>query len=234
MCASSSISPYDVNRCDPTEMRLCRPQLHPHIQRLADATDYRIRRFPQRFAREDQHYAENANILLLSGFVGKDWYFKCGLLKHTCGNWRACPACCHRKRMTILSKFLPVFGSCAGQFGFVTLSSKRPHYCGDGYCDNLELIWDACRFGFEIMTDLGEFDAVFLLEEFQILSYWPVPMVVAHGRNHSQCFSSRDRLKFGENIGMVGVKEPDDFGVVQKFFDVATGQSQIQHVFPVC
>ena len=180
MCASPSINPYDVNRCDPTEMLRCRSELYPRLQRLAEATDYRILRFPQRFDRDGQHYAENANILLLSGFVGKPWYFKCGLLKHTCGNWKVCPACCHRKRMTILNKFLPVFHNCEGQLGFITLSSKRPHFCGDRFCDNLEQIWDAYRFGFEIMTDLGEFDAVFLLEELQVLSYWPVPKVLAH------------------------------------------------------
>jgi hypothetical protein len=161
-------------------MGLCRSQLDPHLQALADATAYRMLRFPHRFARKHQNYADNASILLLSRWSGKESFFKCGLLKHTCKNWKLCPYCCHKKRMEILSKFLPAFDTDEGKWGFFTLSFHRPHYCGDGYYDNLELIWDACRFGFEMMVDVGEFGAVFLLEEFQVLSYYPVPKVLAH------------------------------------------------------
>jgi hypothetical protein len=150
----------------------CRPQLHPHLQELADATDYRILRFPQRFAREGQHYADNANILLLSRLTGKDSLLKCGLLRHTCKRWKLCPYCCHVKRMEILGKFLPVFQTHEGRWGFLNLSFTRPHYCGDCYHDLLGLLWDALRFGFEMMIDQGEFDAAFLLEEFAVLSYW--------------------------------------------------------------
>ncbi len=180
MCASLPLHPFDVNRCDPDEMDRCYPLLHPHLQELADATTYRILRFPQRFAREGQHYADNANILLLSRLTGKDSVLKCGLLPHTCKRWKVCPYCGHVKRMEILGKFLPVFQSVEGRLGFFTLSFKRPHYCGDCYYDDLELLWDALRFGFEMMVDQGEFDAAFVLEEFDVLSYWPVPKVLAH------------------------------------------------------
>jgi hypothetical protein len=83
--------------------------------------------------------------------------------------------------MEILRKFLPIFESVCGQWAFITLSSQRPHFCGDGrFVDNLEIIWDAYRYGFEMMVDSQEFEAVILLEEFQGLSFWPVPKVVAH------------------------------------------------------
>jgi hypothetical protein len=82
--------------------------------------------------------------------------------------------------MELLRRFLPAFPTDEGKWGYFTLSFKRPHYCGDCYCDNLELIWDACRFAFEFMADLGELDSVVLVEELQILSYYPVPKVSAH------------------------------------------------------
>jgi hypothetical protein len=157
-------------------MRRCYPLLDAHLQDLADATSYRILMLPQRFAREGQHYADNANILLLSWLTGKEAFLKCGLLSHTCKRWKLCPYCCRIKRMEVLGKFLPVFQTYEGRWGFFNLSFTRPH-C---YEDVLEFFWDALRFGFEMMIEQGEFDAVFLLEEFAVLSYWPVPKVMAH------------------------------------------------------
>jgi hypothetical protein len=67
--------------------------LDPNLQDFATATEARILRFPQRFAREGQHYLDNANTLLLSRMSGKKWFFKCGLLKHTCKKLKVCPYC---------------------------------------------------------------------------------------------------------------------------------------------
>lgn len=205
-------NPYDLNRCDQETMRRVRNVMEPWLQNLAEAVDYRILKFPQRFAREGQHYLENAAILLLSRMCGKESFFKCSLLQHTCKKWKVCPYCAHLKRMEILQKFLPVFNNDVGSWGFFTLSFSRCNYCGDCYFDNLEMIWDACRFAFEAMVDLGEFEAVFLVEEFQVLSYYPVPKVLAHVHavvlSEEISLEKTERLKGFVNIYPGWVKVP--------------------------
>lgn len=169
----------DLNRCDLDEMRQHRHLLPRRLTACAEVTEGRIERYPQRFDRPDQHYAENANILLLSPFSGKgSYFFWCGFARHRCRYWRVCPYCSHITRMDILAKFLPVFFR--HQWWFPTISFHGYHRIGDGESDDLASYWEACRCAFKQMVEMGIINAVYYLEEFEVISYFPVPLAQAH------------------------------------------------------
>ena len=175
----SAFDLQDLNRCDLDEMRQHRHLFPRRLKAWAEVTDSRIGRYPQRFARPDQHYAENANILLLSPFSRKgSYFFWCGFARHRCRYWRVCPYCAHITRMDILGKFLPAFFR--HPWWFQTISFHGYHRLGDGASDDLILHWEACRHAYKRMVEMGVFDAVFYLEEFEVISYFPVPLAQAH------------------------------------------------------
>ncbi|MCX8154834.1 MAG: hypothetical protein N3J91_00030 [Verrucomicrobiae bacterium] len=80
--------------------------------------------------------------------------------------------------MDILGKFLPAFFR--HRWWFETISFHGHHQLGDGVSDVLSHYWQACRHALRQMVEMGVFDAVIYLEEFEVISYFPAPQAQAH------------------------------------------------------
>src|SRR5208283_253278 len=63
------------------------------------------------------------------------------------------------------------------------------------------------------------------------LSVWSNGYQTASGQKISHGFCGYDVLETRHNIRKMRVEEPDNFGVIQKFFYVTTSARQAHHVF---
>jgi hypothetical protein len=158
----------------------------PQVGSLLKSIDYRIREWPQRFARERHQYRENASLIAMSDFEQASAFCRCGTIGSTrtefkagrCGVWKLCPYCSHKKRMEILRKYLPVFRR--GHWWFLTISPTEMCNLNILTVECLIDWWEACRFALDTLIKTGVIKGAFLLETISIHAYWPVPRALPH------------------------------------------------------
>lgn len=158
----------------------------PQIRSMLKSIDYRIKEWPQRFGRKKHQYRENACLMAMSEFEQASEFCRCSTIGSSkgrfksgrCGVWKVCPYCGHKKRMVILSKFLPVFKR--GKWWFLTISPTE--MCNLNILTGQCLIdwWEACRFTLDTLIKSGFIKGAFLLETISIHAYWPVPRALPH------------------------------------------------------
>jgi hypothetical protein len=152
--------------------------LTPFQQDLLLTTQNRIAMYPQRFARQGQDYAQTAGIILMSEFERRKDFCMCGVCGRACKLWRICPACGHRKRMTILKKFLPVFRR--GNYFFLTASfDDYMPYDFPGHA-LWHVHWAAIEYAVRTMVADGYFEGAFVYEALYIESFFPKPLILPH------------------------------------------------------
>lgn len=167
-----------LNRASLNELEANLYILTPSQQDLLLTTRNRIEMYPQRFARAEQQYAETAGIVLMSEYERRKDYCLCAVCGRACKLWKICSACCHRKRMTILKKFLPVFYR--GNFFFLTASfGDYLAFDEPGYA-LWDVHWAAIEFAVRTMLDDGYFEGAFVFETIHFQSFYPAPLVLPH------------------------------------------------------
>lgn len=154
--------------------------------RLLKSIDFRIKEWPLRFAREQHLYRENASLIAMSEFASPDTFCRCctigsgrGNFSHgVCHIWKLCPYCSHKKRLTILRKFLSKFRQ--GHWWFLTISPER--LCNVNICtvDCIRAWWEACRYALCRLIDAGLIRGVFLFETISFHNYWPTAKGLPH------------------------------------------------------
>ena len=158
----------------------------PGVKGWLRSIDYRIKEWPQRFAREGQQYRENASLISMSELPQASAFCRCGTIgsrigryaSGRCGLWKACPYCSHKKRMEILRKFLPVFRR--GSWSFLTISPVEMCNLNILTVECLTSWWDGCRFALDALVKAGAIKGAFLLETMSVHAYWPVPRARPH------------------------------------------------------
>jgi hypothetical protein len=168
-----------INCCDWSAMWAQRRWLGRDVERMLASIDYRIEQWPQRFARPEHQYRENASLIAMSEFDAKSLICRCGTIGSSrtkfrpgkCGRWKICPYCSHKKRLEILKKFLPAFKR--GRWWFMTISPESLCPLNMLYVDYLVDWWEACRYALVNMIAEGVIQGAFMLETIAISQYWP-------------------------------------------------------------
>jgi hypothetical protein len=158
----------------------------PQVRSLLKSIDYRIKEWPQRFARERHQYRENASLISMSEFEQASSFCRCctigsgrGKFKHgRCNVWKLCPYCSHKKRMEILRKFLPAFRR--GRWWFLTISPASTCNLNILTVQCLVGWWEACRFALDTLIKTGVIKGAFPLETIAIHAYWPNAVARPH------------------------------------------------------
>lgn len=160
--------------------------LQAHVGGLLKSIDYRIKEWPQRFARERHQYRENASLIAMSEFAQASSFCRCGTIGSgrgkfkygRCNVWKLCPYCSHKKRMEILRKFLPVFQR--GRWWFLTISPVEMRNLNPCTTECFVAWWEACRYALDTLIKAGVIKGAFILETLSVHAYWPHAVALPH------------------------------------------------------
>lgn len=182
----------ELNHADLTELHRNRNLLSQQQRACLEDTLFRIERFPQRFARTRQAYAQNAGLIIMSEFPHIERFSRCCFERQMldakthrvvkcqprCNFWQLCPYCCHIKRQDLLRKLLPVFGSRPCFLVTISFSHSLEIQSGRDQC--VFAYWGACQYALKTMWLEGIIAGGFVLEDFFIDSYYPIKKVLPH------------------------------------------------------
>ena len=175
-----------LNHANADELLAHRHLLPASVVRLLEATDRRIARWPDRFARANQFYREQAAIIAMADSTRADGlsdpsrqinlcestfakrFCLCGVGGRPCGLWKLCAYCAWCHKMNLQEKFL--FQFYRHNWYFITIAYTGVVHVGDGLDGSLPTYWAAAVQALRTLVSEGLVNGVVWTEELHILS----------------------------------------------------------------
>ena len=178
--------PAYLNHSDADELLAHRHLLPLSVVDRLKATDRRIDRWPDRFARPNQLYRQQAALIAMLDSTRVDGLqdpleqisvSECNFAKRfcmccvgdvPCGLWKLCHYCAWCRKMNLQEKFLLKYSG--RRWFFITIAYTGVVHVGSGYDGSLPVYWDAGVDAIRCMVADGVFKGAVWSEEMHIVS----------------------------------------------------------------